>query len=70
MGGRDLNNRSNTLKTLSTCGTIVGKIENKKLKRLISKNKEGKRGNIWKLIVYSHMTIRHVITRGEIPTTV
>jgi hypothetical protein len=35
IGGRDLNNRSNTLKTLSTCGTIVGRIENKKLKRLM-----------------------------------
>jgi hypothetical protein len=35
IGGRDLNNRSNTLKTLSTCGTIAGRIENKKLKRLI-----------------------------------
>jgi hypothetical protein len=35
MGGRDLNNRSNTLKTLSTCGTVAGRIENKKLKRLI-----------------------------------
>ena len=33
--GRDLNNRSNTLKTLSTYSTIVGRIENKKLKRLI-----------------------------------
>jgi hypothetical protein len=35
MGGRDLNNRSNTLKTLSTYGIIVGRIENKKLKRLM-----------------------------------
>jgi hypothetical protein len=35
IGGRDLNNRSNTLKTLSTCSTIIGRIENKKLKRLI-----------------------------------
>jgi hypothetical protein len=35
MGGRDLNNRSNTLKTLSTYSTVVGKIENKKLKRLM-----------------------------------
>ena len=35
MGGRDLNNRSNTLKTLSTYSTIVGRIENKKLKRLM-----------------------------------
>jgi hypothetical protein len=35
MGGRDLNNRSNTLKTLSACGTVAGRIENKKLKRLM-----------------------------------
>ena len=35
IGGRDLNNRSNTLKTLSACSTIVGRIENKKLKRLM-----------------------------------
>jgi hypothetical protein len=35
MGGRDLNNRSSTLKTLSTYSTIVGRIENKKLKRLM-----------------------------------
>ena len=35
IGGRDLNNRSSTLKTLSTCSTIVGRIENKKHKRLI-----------------------------------
>ena len=35
IGGKDLNNRSNALKTLSTSSTIVGKIENKKLKRLI-----------------------------------
>jgi hypothetical protein len=35
MRGKDLNNRSNTLKTLSTYSTIVGRIENKKLKRLI-----------------------------------
>jgi hypothetical protein len=34
---------------------------------LISKNKEGKRSNIWKLIVHSHMTARD--HRGEIPTT-
>ena len=33
--GRDLNNRSNTLKTLSTYSTIVRRIKNKKLKRLI-----------------------------------
>ena len=31
---------------------------------LICKNKEGKRGNIWKLDVRSHMTARHVTT-GE-----
>jgi hypothetical protein len=30
IGGRDLNNRSNTLKTLSTYSIIVGRIENKK----------------------------------------
>jgi hypothetical protein len=35
IGNRDLNNRSNTLKTLSTYSTIVGRIKNKKLKRLI-----------------------------------
>ena len=35
IGGKDLNNRSNTLKTLSTYSTIVGRIKNKKLKRLI-----------------------------------
>jgi hypothetical protein len=35
MGDRDLSNRSNTLKTLSTYSTVVGRIENKKLKRLI-----------------------------------
>jgi hypothetical protein len=34
---------------------------------LISKNKEGKRGNIWKPDVRSHMTARD--HRGEIPTT-
>jgi len=33
MGGKDLNNRSSTLKTLSTDGKVVGRIENKKLKR-------------------------------------
>jgi hypothetical protein len=36
MGGRELNNRSNTLKTLSTYSTIVRRIENNKLKRLMS----------------------------------
>ena len=35
MGGGDLNNRSSTLKTLSTSGIVVRRIENKKLKRLI-----------------------------------
>ena len=35
IGGRDLNNRSSTLKTLSTDSKVVGRIENKKLKRLI-----------------------------------
>ena len=35
IGGKDLNNRSSTLKTLSTSSTIVRRIENKKLKRLI-----------------------------------
>jgi hypothetical protein len=35
MRGRDLNNRSNTLKTLSAYSTVVGRIENKKLKRLM-----------------------------------
>jgi len=34
-GGKDLNNRSSTLKTLSTNSKVVGRIENKKLKRLI-----------------------------------
>ena len=33
--GKDLNNRSSTLKTLSTNNKVVGRIENKKLKRLI-----------------------------------
>jgi len=33
--GKDLNNRSSTLKTLSTNNKVIGKIENKKLKRLI-----------------------------------
>ena len=32
---KDLNNRSSTLKTLSTNSKVVGRIENKKLKRLI-----------------------------------
>jgi len=35
MGGKDLNNRSSTLKTLSTNSKVVGRIENKKLKRLM-----------------------------------
>ena len=35
IGGKDLNNRSSTLKTLSTNSKVVGRIENKKLKRLI-----------------------------------
>ena len=35
MRGRDLNNRSSTLKTLSTCSKVVRRIENKKLKRFI-----------------------------------
>jgi len=34
MGGMDLNNRSNTLKTLSTYGTIAGRIENKKAQKV------------------------------------
>jgi len=33
--GKDLNNRSSTLKTLSTNSKVVGRIKNKKLKRLI-----------------------------------
>ena len=33
--GKDLNNRSSTLKTLSTDSKVVGRTENKKLKRLI-----------------------------------
>jgi hypothetical protein len=33
--GRDLNNRSSTLKTLSTYSKVVRRIKNKKLKRLI-----------------------------------
>jgi len=35
MRGKDLNNRSSTLKTLSTNSKVVRRIENKKLKRLI-----------------------------------
>ena len=35
MRGKDLNNKSSTLKTLNTYSTIVGRIENKKLKRLM-----------------------------------
>jgi len=35
MRGRDLNNRSNPLKTLSTSNKVVRRIENKKLKRLM-----------------------------------
>jgi len=35
IGGKDLNNRSSTLITLSTNSKVVGRIENKKLKRLI-----------------------------------
>ena len=35
MRGRDLNNRSSTLKTLSTSSIVVRRIENKKLKRLM-----------------------------------
>ena len=35
IGGKDLNNRSSTLKTLSTNSKVVGRIKNKKLKRLI-----------------------------------
>jgi hypothetical protein len=33
--GKDLNNRSSTLKTLNTNSKVVGRIKNKKLKRLI-----------------------------------
>jgi hypothetical protein len=33
--GKDLNNRSNTLKTLNTSSIIVRRIKNKKLKKLI-----------------------------------
>ena len=35
IGGRDVNNRSSTLKTLSTSGIVVVRIENKELKRLM-----------------------------------
>ena len=35
IGSRDLNNRSSTLKTLNTYSTIIKRIENKKLKRLM-----------------------------------
>jgi len=35
MGGKDLNNRSSTLKTLNTDSKVVRRIENKKLKRLM-----------------------------------
>jgi hypothetical protein len=35
MRSKDLNNKSNTLKTLSTYSTIIRKIENKKLKRFM-----------------------------------
>ena len=35
IGGKDLNNRSSTLKTLSTSNIVVIRIKNKKLKRLI-----------------------------------
>jgi len=35
IGGKDLNNRSSTLKTLSTDSKVIGRTENKKLKRLI-----------------------------------
>jgi hypothetical protein len=35
IGGKDLNNKSSTLKALSTNSKVVGRIENKKLKRLI-----------------------------------
>ena len=35
IGGKDLNNRSSTLKTLSTDSKVIGRIENKKLKRLM-----------------------------------
>jgi hypothetical protein len=34
MRGRDLNNRSSTLKTLSTSSIVVRRIENKKLKKV------------------------------------
>jgi hypothetical protein len=35
IGNKDLNNRSSTLKTLNTNSKVVGRIKNKKLKRLI-----------------------------------
>jgi hypothetical protein len=35
MRGGDLNNRSSTLKTLSTSSIVVRRIKNKKLKRFI-----------------------------------
>ena len=35
LGGKNLNNRSSTLKTLSTSSIVVIRIENKELKRLI-----------------------------------
>jgi len=35
IGGKDLNNRSSTLKTLSTNNKVVKRTKNKKLKRLI-----------------------------------
>ena len=35
LGSRNLNNRSSTLKTLSTSSIVVIRIENKELKRLI-----------------------------------
>jgi hypothetical protein len=31
IGGRDLNNRSNTLKTLNTCNEIIRLVKNKEL---------------------------------------
>jgi hypothetical protein len=34
MRGKDLNNRSSTLKTLSTSSIVVRRIENKKLKKV------------------------------------
>ena len=35
IGGKDLNNRSSTLKTLSTSNIVIRRIKNKKLKKLI-----------------------------------